>query len=184
PPLLRYKWENMYLAGIIPGPNEPSLEEVNHFIMPLVQSFKSLWSPGVYFNRTAKFPEGRLIRCAILSFVADMKGSRKTAGSRRCALCRISHAEVVGGCCLDPSKWPRLSVAEYRRIAEQWLNAPSLAARQEIYEREGIRWTPLLLLEYWDPTKLIIVDAMHAIFAGLIPTHFRKIYGVDGDGAD
>ncbi|KAF8582634.1 hypothetical protein K439DRAFT_1243732, partial [Ramaria rubella] len=36
PPLLRYKWENMYLAGIIPGPSEPSLEEVDHFVLPLI----------------------------------------------------------------------------------------------------------------------------------------------------
>ncbi|KAF8574158.1 hypothetical protein K439DRAFT_1301354, partial [Ramaria rubella] len=163
----------MYLAGIIPGPSEPSLEEVDHFVLPLIQSFKSLWSLGVYFSRTAAYPHGRLVRCAILSFVADMKGSCKTAGSRCCAL------YVVEGNSLDPSHWPRISVEEYRDIAEQWRKASSLAARQEIYERDGIRWIPLLLLDYWDPTKLVIVDAMHALFAGLIPTHFRKIYGVD-----
>ncbi|KIJ48986.1 hypothetical protein M422DRAFT_90392, partial [Sphaerobolus stellatus SS14] len=32
PPLLRYKWENVYLAGIIPGPHESSLEEVDHYL--------------------------------------------------------------------------------------------------------------------------------------------------------
>ncbi|KAG2067677.1 hypothetical protein BDR04DRAFT_1026634 [Suillus decipiens] len=29
---IRYKPENMYLAGIIPGPKQPSLENLNHYI--------------------------------------------------------------------------------------------------------------------------------------------------------
>ncbi|KAG2746128.1 hypothetical protein P692DRAFT_20739319 [Suillus brevipes Sb2] len=29
---IRYKPENMYLAGIIPGPKQPSLEHLNHYI--------------------------------------------------------------------------------------------------------------------------------------------------------
>ncbi|KIJ31783.1 hypothetical protein M422DRAFT_122344, partial [Sphaerobolus stellatus SS14] len=32
PPLLRHRWENIYVAGIIPGPHEPSLEEVDHYL--------------------------------------------------------------------------------------------------------------------------------------------------------
>ncbi|KIJ60422.1 hypothetical protein HYDPIDRAFT_76381, partial [Hydnomerulius pinastri MD-312] len=32
PPSLRYKAENRYLVGIIPGPREPSLEEINHLL--------------------------------------------------------------------------------------------------------------------------------------------------------
>ena len=29
---IRYKPENMYLAGIIPGPKQPSLESLNHYL--------------------------------------------------------------------------------------------------------------------------------------------------------
>ena len=32
PPSLWYKTENIYLVGVIPGPKEPSLEEINHFL--------------------------------------------------------------------------------------------------------------------------------------------------------
>lgn len=32
PPELRFKLENIYLVGIIPGPKEPSLDEINHFL--------------------------------------------------------------------------------------------------------------------------------------------------------
>jgi hypothetical protein len=36
PPSIRYKPENMYLAGIVPGPEEPKLEMLNHYQDPLI----------------------------------------------------------------------------------------------------------------------------------------------------
>ena len=53
PPALRYKRENMYLAGVIPGPKAPALQEVNHFIEPLAFELGNLWFKGAYFKRTA-----------------------------------------------------------------------------------------------------------------------------------
>ncbi|KAI9068234.1 hypothetical protein FKP32DRAFT_1562149, partial [Trametes sanguinea] len=32
PPHLRYLPENVYLAGVIPGPSKPSTEQINHFL--------------------------------------------------------------------------------------------------------------------------------------------------------
>jgi len=32
PPSLRYKPENIYLVGVIPGPKKPSLKQINHFL--------------------------------------------------------------------------------------------------------------------------------------------------------
>ena len=36
---VRYKPENMYLAGIIPGPEEPKLELLNYYQEPLIRDF-------------------------------------------------------------------------------------------------------------------------------------------------
>ena len=36
PPDMRYKPENMFLFGIIPGPSEPLLTSLNHYLCPLV----------------------------------------------------------------------------------------------------------------------------------------------------
>jgi hypothetical protein len=36
---IRYKPENMYLAGVIPGPKEPRLMELNHYMRPVVDQF-------------------------------------------------------------------------------------------------------------------------------------------------
>jgi len=50
PPSLRYKAENIYLAGIIPGPREPALDEINHFLRPVVDFFLPSWTDGTWFT--------------------------------------------------------------------------------------------------------------------------------------
>jgi len=42
-----YKPENMFLVGIIPGPKEPPLNLLNHYLTPIVDDLLELWSPGV-----------------------------------------------------------------------------------------------------------------------------------------
>lgn len=55
---IQYKPENLYLAGIIPGPKQPSLENLNHYIRLLVQDLVVSWERGVWYSKTAKFPDG------------------------------------------------------------------------------------------------------------------------------
>ncbi|KNE98710.1 hypothetical protein PSTG_08078 [Puccinia striiformis f. sp. tritici PST-78] len=43
PGALPYKVENVYLFGIIPGPKELSLEQINHLLRPLVEELKMFW---------------------------------------------------------------------------------------------------------------------------------------------
>ncbi|KIJ68873.1 hypothetical protein HYDPIDRAFT_82735 [Hydnomerulius pinastri MD-312] len=40
---IRYKPENMYLAGIVPGPKQPLLENLNHYIQPLMNDLAASW---------------------------------------------------------------------------------------------------------------------------------------------
>src|ERR1700678_2907594 len=80
PPLLRYKPENIFLAGIVPGPREPPLTTLNHYLTPLIDDLVQFWEPGVRFTRTYNYPEGRTIRCVLIALVSDLPASRKTAG--------------------------------------------------------------------------------------------------------
>ena len=76
----RYQFENMFLAGIIPGPKEPPLTTIRHYFTPLVDQFLALWNPGIYFSRTYNFPQGRLILAALILVVCDLLAARKLAG--------------------------------------------------------------------------------------------------------
>ena len=44
---MRYKPENMFLAGVIPGPKEPPLTALNHYLKPLVDDLIDFWETGV-----------------------------------------------------------------------------------------------------------------------------------------
>ncbi|KIJ25173.1 hypothetical protein M422DRAFT_117437, partial [Sphaerobolus stellatus SS14] len=49
---------------------------------------------------------------------------------------------------------------------------------------KGIRWTPFLLLPYWDPTRLTVVDVMHALLEGVVQTHVRSVHSLESEKAD
>lgn len=63
-------------------------------------------------------------------------------------------------------------------MAYAWRDAPNQQAQDDAFKRHGIRYTELLRLPYWDPTRFVVVDPMHNLFLGLIQTHFRGFLGV------
>ena len=72
PASMCYKPENMFLAGVVPGPNEPPLTALNHYLTPLVDELSTFWEPGVLFSQTFNFPEGRLVLCALVLVICDL----------------------------------------------------------------------------------------------------------------
>jgi hypothetical protein len=76
----RYKPENMFLAGLIPGPNEPPLDTINSYWTPLVDTFLTLWEDGIKFSRTHDYECGRVVRCAIVAVICDLPAARKIGG--------------------------------------------------------------------------------------------------------
>ncbi|KDQ52056.1 hypothetical protein JAAARDRAFT_50392 [Jaapia argillacea MUCL 33604] len=74
----------------------------------------------------------------------------------------------------DPSTWERRTREEYLEHAEEWLQASSAKAREKIFKRYGVHWSELLRLPYWDPTNMVVVDAMHNLFLGILRHHFRS----------
>ena len=80
PPSIRNKPENLYLAGIIPGPREPETDEVNHFLKPLVKDLLKSWTYGTWYTKTYRHLEGRRERSALCNLVTDLPGGKKAAG--------------------------------------------------------------------------------------------------------
>jgi hypothetical protein len=95
PPSIRYKVENVFLVGIVPGPHEPSTHQVNHLLHPLVGDLLSLWSPGMYLKRTTKYPDGRLIKGC--SYTSRMR-SPCSATCRRTWRTRVQLAFALNVC--------------------------------------------------------------------------------------
>jgi hypothetical protein len=58
PPELQYKPEYLFLIGLIPGPREPSCEEINHILQPIVSKLILSWLHGTWFMRTHRYARG------------------------------------------------------------------------------------------------------------------------------
>ncbi|KAJ3016340.1 hypothetical protein NUW54_g823 [Trametes sanguinea] len=180
PPHLRYRPENVYLAGIIPGPSEPRADELNHYLRPLVDELLTLWHRGLCLSldRVSWF-----LRAAVVPLVCDLPALRKVAGfashssaKHFCSFCQLPKSEIGN---LDRSTWPRYTRAQHYEYARRWRDATSEAERAHIYNEHGIRWSELLRLPYWDPMRYSLVDAMHNLLLGDLRHHCRRVWGIN-----
>lgn len=182
PPSIRYKAENMYLAGVIPGPREPSLTQINHLLEPLVEELLELWTPGIWLTRTPQWECGRLIRAALVPLVCDLKAARQVMGhgshsaKKFCSICRLTRDEID---VLDSERLVEISSVEYRRHAMEWKDAISQSQRERVFKKYGIRWSVLLRLPYWDPPRFTVVDTMHTVLLGHLHRHCSILWGMN-----
>lgn len=182
---LRYRVENVYLVGIIPGPKEPSLHQMNHLLRPLVDDLLVFWYTGVYFTRTADYAFGRLVRAVIIPLICDLPAMRKTAGFAHfssteggCSYCWLSKDELDN---FDITSFKRRTWKEHLVYAFEWLRAPSESARNKLFEQHRTRWSELLRLPYWDPIRFSVVDSMHNLFLNDLSHHCRQVWGMNAE---
>ncbi len=181
PPHLRFRPEYIYLAGVIPGPKEPSLTALNHFLRPLVDELLQFWHAGVFVRPTAKRPAGRPVRIAVIPLVCDLPALRKVAGFHGhsavnfCSFCPLPLQQILN---TDRSTWPKGHTwSEHLRYAMEWRDASTEDERDALVKKYGVRWSELLRLEYWDPTKYALVDTMHNMFLGELRSHCMDVFG-------
>jgi hypothetical protein len=190
PPEARFKSENMFLAGIIPGPNEPSKEEINHFLRPLVDDLLKSYLDGVYYTRTWKYPKGRKTRSALALIICDLPAARQALGftgpqsANFCSYCKLQLKDINN---LNVRDWEPRSCEEHRRLAFEWRDGSLEARRAEITNKHGVRYSEFLRLPYLDPIRSLCVDPMHAFFLRILSRHCQDIWGMDveiedGDG--
>lgn len=174
PPDMRKKTENLYLVGLIPGPREPSMEEIDHFLRPLVEVMKESWKHGAIY-RTHDFPHGRLVRSALALSINDLPMARKIMGTANYIDRNTAKDENV-------ESWKVRSLQTLRDHARRWREARSPKERKQVYNKNGVRYSVLMELEYWDPTTMVPVDCMHLLFLGLSQYHARSVLGMDSAG--
>lgn len=186
PPSIRYKPENLYIVSVTTG--EPSVDDFDHLLEPVVDSLDRSWRHGTRFSQTESLPSGRIEQSILAVVVADLPGSRKITGAASyssisffCSLCRLSKDNINN---FNIETWPTIPVSEQKAAAEAWRDAPNQSARKQIFKQSGIRWSSLWKLPYYDPSKMVIVDAMHNLFLGLVQFHMRDILGIDAPQSD
>ena len=170
----RYKMKNVFLVGILPGPDEPK-RDINSFLRPLVDDLLQLWEKGI----TVCLPDvGNInIKCALCCLACDIPAARKVAGfighSGRlgCSKCRkeflsmgsIGRLNYSG---FDRSNWPKRSFRQHRDHVNEILLCANKSEREKKESELGCRYSVLLDLPYFDPIRMTIIDPMHNLFLG------------------
>lgn len=184
PPEIRYEPDNIYIYGVFPG--SPNTERSNNIISPLVTCLLAFWTTGVHFTSTHEFPQGRIVRAVLGPLLCDLIAARQVAGhashSSKNDLCTVCYASTMN--------WERLNLPafrtgkEQREAAERWKNARSAEERDALFASAGVRYSELLRLPYWDPTKMVVVDSLHQLLLGIIQRFCRDVWGMNSSNPD
>ena len=124
-----------------------------------------------------------MVRCAIVSIVCDLLAAKKAAGFGSLAhthFCHICHCtrNIDGYGHLGQHLWRPRTNEETRASAQAYKDSATEVESDAIFAQTGVRWSELLRLPYFDPTRFVVIDVMHNLFLGLINKHFQDILGI------
>ena len=189
PPSLRYRPQNLFLVGVIPGPKKPGENQISHFIRPIIEEFQIGWERGFHISRTASSPvHGRVVEVAIALSVNDLVAARDVSGSAGhtshyiCTRCTLFRQENVRN--TDHDQWQLQDTALLKRAAEEWKAAESHKTRKHLFEKYHLRWSEFWRLPYWNPPRMLVVDTMHCLLEGLVHYHCRRVLEIDAKRAN
>ena len=171
----RFKRENIFLVGLIPGPSEPR-HNINSFLTPLVDEFLLLWEEGVQLRHSGSLLLPECFKAALLCVACDMPGSRKVCGftshnsaKHGCNKCTKEFHTAGIGAPTDYSGFEPCrsrNWVEHKRQVEEILAQPTQELRNAKESAYGSRYSELLRLPYFDCIRFTIVDPMHNLFLG------------------
>ncbi|KAF8509298.1 hypothetical protein BU17DRAFT_28859, partial [Hysterangium stoloniferum] len=162
---------------------QPPLTAINHYLTPLICEFQSFWDTSIRFSQTYNYPEGRLVKCALILIICDLLAARKTAGFAACShehFCLVCHCTQSHQGYGDTNyhSWKHRTDTDCRSAAESYCRAATPESRFNEFNKTGVRWSELLRLPYFDIACCVVVDSMHNLFLGLIKEHFSGILGI------
>ena len=184
PAHLRHKREYTFQFANIPGPKEPSMEQVNHVLRPIVNQLLELWRTGIWLRRTQSYRYGRICRGILINISGDIPGIQKIGGfashssSSFCFLCQSPRSDLHN---LNLESWGKAwSYQEHQDIILSWKNAETEDERLQIYRDYGFRYSELSRLPYFDIIRATALDSMHIMPLGLQKDYGENILGMKG----
>ena len=172
PRSIRFKPENVIIAGIIPGPSEPKQYGMNCYLRPLVKELNSLWTDGISIDTNLGTV---LVHVALIASVCDIPATSKLGGflghasKRGCWKCnrdfpydkdlnRVTFCNAEVGLCRTHNQHKIDAIAAS--------SAPTPTERKKKELQCGSRFTELMHLSYFDCVRFSIIDPMHNLFLG------------------
>ena len=173
----RFKAKWTMLTGLIPGPSEPE-GHVNSYLSPIVDDLLTLYT-GIQIQSCG----GKVIfsRSLLLPVLADMPASRKLSqykshkADQPCDKCRFQAVREKGtrGASGKMSFYTKQSCPlrtdeEVRKAMNAYKKASSKASAQTVSQKQGVKYSELSRLPYFDMVKNFLIDPMHNLLMGLV----------------
>ena len=182
----QYKVENIFLFGIIPGPREPKLDQMNNELEPLVLEMKEL-GEGVWFMKKSQFPEGRQIHAAIFPLIGDLLAICQMAGFLRhsetkfFSLCETTIQDLNP---IDIRMFKARTHKSYMERVGRFQACKEYWGREEIVTEEGARGSILNKIPYWRPVEYFVIELIHILLLGNLKDHSHNYLRADCAGKD
>ncbi|OAD76900.1 hypothetical protein PHYBLDRAFT_62915 [Phycomyces blakesleeanus NRRL 1555(-)] len=148
----------------MPGPKEPKTEEINHYLKPIVDELLQLLM-GITIL-TFECPAGVKVRAALHMVACDISAARKTSGftthnsTCACPRCVRQFTRLPSTNQVDFTVWKTGCMLRSGRVPVR----PQKGISWKI--ENGVRWSQLHRLEYFDLVRGTIIDPMHNLFLG------------------
>ncbi|KAE9390902.1 hypothetical protein BT96DRAFT_945785 [Gymnopus androsaceus JB14] len=139
-----------------------------------VKSSSSLFRLGglVSWSLALTVSESRVVvEAGILLSVNDLPAACKIAGfpgvasNFICTVCQLRGKTGVFN--TNYAQWIPRNKDKLCHWSTAYRDAQTLDARMDIFKRYGVRWSSFWLLDYWDPTRMLVIDAMHCLLEGI-----------------
>lgn len=170
---VRYSTDMVILVGIIPGPKEPKLN-INSYLTPLVQELQEAWNEG--FSLVSPQNMHITVRLALSCVSCDIPASRKVCGflghnaALGCNKCLKkfdvpfgSRANYSG---YDRASWVRRTKEDHHKRVKEVIQQKTKTAIESVESKNGVRYSVLLCLPYFDPINFTVIDTMHNLLLG------------------
>ena len=180
----RYKFENVILVGMIPGPKEPK-RDINTYLGPLVDDLKVLFE-GITFKNSNSLFGSTTLRALLTCIGSDLPATRKVCGflsynaEKGCSKClksfpTESFGEKPDFSSYDCENWELRSHTQHVADALLVKSAKTATARSLKEQSSGVWYSELLNLPHFDVVRFHTVVPMHNIFLG-VAKHTVKLW--------
>ena len=163
--------------GIIPGPHEPKVN-INTFLQPLVDDLLELFNGIPLIGG-----DGSFLRAALICITSDLPAMRKVTqflghkADLGCSRCKFKAERepgttgASGRMSYFTSKSASCDARTHEQVLEQareYKYATSKSAASIVAQNNGVRYSELLRLPYFDIVRMSFTDPMHTLFLGMV----------------
>ncbi|KAG2051422.1 hypothetical protein BDR06DRAFT_983555 [Suillus hirtellus] len=177
---IHYLTEETFLIMVLPGPNEPNLEQLNKIMAKFVSDMIELYGGREFriYGHDEKHP----IHSALNSKVSDLPASHKIEGLAlfssklfMCPQCETPSYYLADPCGFNPTDFRLCDAWCYVKYA---FHSHSLDDddddQREIFEHCGVHWSVFNLIPGWLTAINSVVEFMHCVYLCMV-RHVTKV---------